>query len=91
MHNRRERGKKGKRERGNQRSVYCLPICRAEEVRGPVISFPDSTLEEGKGLVYLPPLWRREERKREIDRNQIKLYIATAAYVASSILSIART
>ena len=80
MHNRRERGKK-EREKGETEGVCtAYQFCRAEEIlRGPVILFPDSTLEEGERSGV-------GGRERGREKSNIKA-IATSAYVASSILS----
>ena len=47
-------------------------FCRAEEIRGPVISFPDSTLEEEKRSGVLS-FFVGKEGEKEGERNQIKL------------------
>ena len=57
---------KGKRERGNQRNVdhtIAYQCCMVEEIRWLVISFPDSALEKGKGLVYYSFAGKGEEKE----------------------------
>ena len=96
LHKRKGKGK-GKRERGNRRSVYytiAYQFCRAEEIRGPVISFPDSTLKEEKRSGVLSSFAGKGGEK-EGERNQLNKasyfsiinFRSYLLYVASSMLS----
>lgn len=68
-------------------------FCRAEEIRGPVISFPDSTLEEEKrsGVLFLLCGEGGRERGREKSNKASDFSVINfrsyLLYVASSILS----
>ena len=102
MHNRREWGKKallkeeeseGKERKGKVHEGTCTSYTtayqffRVEEIRGPVISFPDSALEEGKRSGILSSFAEKGGEK-EGERNQIKLATSVVLILDHKIIAL---